>query len=356
MKERVLSRKCHLWLIPVMVTLFLFCVLGAVWGGEWPKDVRVITPAPGATVHMIAVGLGKAVQKYTPIENWIVQPLGGPKLWLPMMKAGNCDFALHSAPDILNAFLGRGLYAGMGPMPVRTLIAGHEYMFMFWTTPDKGINTIKDLKGKVAYIHQKANPMFEEMANNQLAAAGLTVKDLKAGLAFASIKEAATDLIEGRVDAVLYPVVPGAVMQINEAKGECKFVNLSDKEAKYVVDHMEGYYLENIPANDARFRNKSAVPNAVCYQSAMFTSVKMSSDVAYGVTKAILEHTEEFADTHPSAKYWSLKHRPISLAVPYHEGAIRYYKEKGLWTSEAQAYQEKMLKRQQEIMEKLKRK
>jgi len=330
----------------------LFFTQAAVWGADWPKDVRVISPAPGATVHMIAVGVGKAVQKHTPIENWIVQPLGGPKLWLPMMKGGKCDFAMHSAPDILNAFLGRGLYSELGPMPVRQMIAGHEYMFMFWTTPDKGINSLSDLKGKVAYIHQKANPMFTEMANNQLAAAGMSVKDLKAGLAFASIKEASAGLIEGRVHAILYPVVPGAVMQINEAKGECKFVTLSAKEAKYVADHMEGYYVADVPANDPRFRNKSAVPNAINYQSAMFTSMSMSPDVVYGVTKAILDNSDEFADTHPSAKYWSAKSRPVCLAVPYHDGSICYYKEKGLWTDEAQAYQEKLLKRQAELPKK----
>lgn len=352
MGQRHVSRSLRLAGIPLLVISIFFFIQAAAWGAEWPKDVRVISPAPGATVHMIAVGVGKAVQKHTPIENWIVQPLGGPKLWLPMMKDGKCDFAMHSAPDILNAFLGRGLYSALGPMPVRQIIAGHEYMFMFWTTPDKGINSLSDLKGKVAYIHQKANPMFTEMANNQLAAAGMSVKDLKAGLAFASIKEASADLIEGRVDAVLYPVVPGAVMQINEAKGECKFVNLSASEAKYVTDHMEGYYAADVPANDPRFRNKSAVPNAINYQSAMFTSVNMNPDVVYGVTKAILDNTDEFADTHPSARYWSAKHRPISLAVPYHEGAVRYYKEKGMWTAEAQAYQEKLIERQAELLKK----
>lgn len=318
--------------------------------GAWPESVTVITPAPGASVHMIAVGVGKAVQKYTPIKNWIVQPLGGPKLWLPMMKAGRCDFAHHSAADILNAFLGRGLYQNLGPMPVRTVIAGHEYMFAFWTIPDTGIRSIADLKGKVAYIKFKANPMFTEMARNQLASAGLGFDDLKAVLAFSSIKEAIRGLIEGRVHAVLYPVVPGAVMQINEAKGECLFVNLSAEQARFVAKRMEGYYIQNIPANDPRFRNKSAVPNAVCYQNAMFTSAGKDPDVVYAITKAILEHPEEFSDTHPSAKYWSLKHRPVSLAVPYHEGAIRYYKEKGLWSPEAQAYQEKLLKKQAELL------
>jgi len=322
---------------------------------QWPKDVTVISPAPGATVHMVLVGMGKVVEKYTPIEHWIVQPLGGPKLWLPMMREGKCHFANHNAADILNAFLGRGLYAKMGPQPVRTVAAGHDYMFMFWTTPDKGIRKIADLKGKVVYIRFKANPMFDEMAKNQLASAGLTLKDLKAVLSFSSIKEAARDLIEDRVDAILYPVVPGAVMQINEAKGECVFVQLTRQQAEYVVKHMEGYFIQDIKANDPRFRNKSPVPNAICYQNAMFTSAKMHPDIVYGVVKAIFEHTDEFADVHPSAKYWSLKHRPVSLAVPYHEGSIRYFKEKGLWTKEAQAYQEKMLKRQQEILRKLKK-
>lgn len=337
-----------------LIGIFLLLTIPLGWAIEWPKEVTVVSPAPGATVHLVLVGIGKVVEKYTPIKHWIVQPLGGPMLWLPMMKEGKAHFANHSAPDILNAFLGRGVYSKLGPMPVRTVGAGHDYMFMFWTTPDKGISSVSDMKGRVAYIRFKANPMFDEMAKNQLASAGLELKDLKGVLSFSSIKEATRDLIEGRVDAILYPVVPSAVIEINEAKRECLFVKLTEEQAKYVVKQMEGYYIADIPANDSRFRNKSPVPNAICYQNAMFTSPDMHPDIVYGVAKAIFEHTSEFADSHPSAKYWSLKHRPISLAVPYHEGAIRYFKEKGIWTQEAQAYQDKMLKRQQDILESFK--
>ena len=352
MKEKHVSRLKFLTLVIVSLISLSLCVVGTGWGGQWPKDVNAISPAPGASVHMVLIGVGKPIQKHTPIENWIVQPLGGPKLWLPMMQKGQCDFANHNAADILNAFLGRGLYSKMGPQPVRTVMAGHDYMFMFWTIPDTGIKSISDLKGKVGYLRFKANPMFDAMAKNQLASAGLTTKDLKAVLAFSSIKEALRGLIEGRVDTILYPVVPGAVMQINEAKGETKFVTLSKKEAEYVVKHMEGYYIQDIQPNDPRFRNKSKVPNAICYQSAMFTPAKMDPDIVYGVVKAILEHPEEFTDTHPAAKYWSLKHRPVANAVPYHDGSIRYFKEIGFWKPENQAYQDMMLKRQAELLKK----
>jgi TRAP transporter TAXI family solute receptor len=343
MKKRDVSKKLVLKGLVVLVMAIPLATAGVGWGAQWPKDVAVISPAPGASVHMVQVGVGKVVEKYTPIQNWIVQPLGGPKLWLPMMKEGKAQFANHNAADIINAFLGRGLYAKLGPQSVRTVGAGHDYMFMFWTTPDKGIRSVADLKGKVVYYKFKANPMFDEMAKNQLGSAGLTVNDLKAGLSFPNIKEGARDLIEGRVDVLLYPVVPGAVMQINEAKGECLFVNLTRKQAQYVARHMEGYFIQDIAAGDRRFRNKSPVPNAICYQNAMFTSASMDPDIVYGVVKAIFDHTGEFADTHPAAKYWSLKHRPVSLAVPYHEGSIRYFKEKGLWTKEAAGDIEKII-------------
>jgi TRAP transporter 4TM/12TM fusion protein len=167
------------------------------------------------------------------------------------MKQGKADFANHNSADIINAFLGRGLYEKMGPQDVRTVGAGHDYMFMFWTTPDSGIETISDLKGKVVYVAQKANPMFWGMAKQQLASAGLTLDDLKAQLTFGVIRDAARDMIEGRVDAMLCPVVPSSVMEINEAKGETKFVTLTKEQAGYVMEHDEGYFMQDIAANVA---------------------------------------------------------------------------------------------------------
>ena len=107
--------------------------------------------------------------------------------------------------------------------------------------------------------------------------------------------------------------------------------------------------MQDIEAPDKRIRNKTAVPNAICFQNAMFTPASMVPDAVYGLAKAIFEHTDEFADAHPQAKYWPLKHRPVANAVPYHEGSIRYFKEKGLWTTDEQAYQDMMLKKQQAL-------
>ena len=332
--------------IPLIANAALFLLFPAKpVGAQWPVNAIVISPAPGTSVHTLLTVFGKVVVQYTPIEKWTVQPLGGPEVWLPMMKEGKCHFANNSVPEVLRAYQGRGVYDKLGPAAVRTVAAGHSTMFMFWTIPEKNITSIDDLRGKRVFLKYKTNPLFIEMAQKQLASAGLALTDLKGILAFSNLTEATKTLMKGWADAILFPVVPGAVAEINQAKGECQFVPLTQEQAQYVVNRSPGYHIEDIPADDPRFGNKREVPNAVCYQNAMFCSPALDAEVVYGVVKAIFDHSGELSNAYPLAKYWSLNYRPIALAVPYHEGAIRYFQEKGAWTPEAQAYQDRMIRR-----------
>lgn len=321
---------------------------------EWPEDVTAICPAPGGSVHATIVGMGPVIEKYTPIKHWIVETIGGPTIWAPLMKKGEADFANHNQADVLmNAFLGRGAFAEMGPMPVRAVTGGHTYGFMWHTTPDTGIKSVADLKGKRVYTHMKGNPMFHDMAEAQLSSVGLSTKDLAAELTLPNIKQGALDLIEGRVDALIYPIVPSAVMQINEAKGECIFLNLTKEQADYVAEHMPGYYPCIIEAGDPRFANKSEIRYAICYRCGLHVRADMPDEIVYGVVKAMLEHHDEWKDCHPQAKYWGPEYHPAhTAAAPFHPGAVKYFKEAGLWSDELQAHQDKYLKLQEELLKK----
>jgi TRAP transporter TAXI family solute receptor len=344
--SRMTSLYRKFFLTAAAVLLFLFQAnTGA---ADWPAQVTVVSPAPGTSVHSLLSLFGKAVVKYTPIEQWDVQPLGGPELWLPMMKEGKCHFANHSVPDMIKAYQGRGVYEKIGAAPVRTVAAGHSTMFMFWTTPDKQINAISDLKGKRVFVRYKTNPLFMEMAETQLASAGLSLSDLKNVLPFSNLSVATKALAQDMADAVLFPVVRESVEEINRLKGECQFIPLTLEQSRFVAERLRGYHVEDIPAGDPRFGNRNPVPHAVLYQNAMFCSPALNPEVVYGVVKAIFDHSPELSDAHPLASFWSLNYRPVTLAVPYHEGAIRYFREKGLWTPDAQLHQERMLPRQRE--------
>jgi uncharacterized protein len=332
-------------LYTVLAAMFFVCS-GNAEGAEWPAEVTVVSPAPGTSVHSLLSHMGQVVVKHTPIERWDVQPLGGPEVWLPMMKEGRCHFANHGIPDMIKAYQGRGVYERIGATPVRKVAAGHSTMFMFWTTPNKQLGAIDDLKGKRVFVRYKTNPLFIEMAEAQLASAGLTLSDLGSVLPFSNLSSATKALVDGMADAILFPVVRDAVEEINRLTGECQFISLSLEQSRYVLKRLRGYHAEDIPAYDLRFGNRSRVPNAIVYQNAMFGPPALAPEVVYGVVKAIFDHIAEMRDPHPLAIFWSLNYRPVALALPYHEGAIRYFREKGLWTPEAQVHQERMLPRE----------
>ena len=69
----------------------------------------------------------------------------------------------------------------------------------------------------------------------------------------------------------------------------------------------------------------------------------VSAKTVYKVAKAIFENTKEFATYHKAARKWTLKRALKNVALPFHKGAIRYFKEKGVWTPALEANQKKLI-------------
>jgi len=309
---------------------------------DWPKQLVFGAPSAGTTNYMIAVAIGEIIKKYSPIKNVIIQPLGGPTVWGPMMKKKEVDFAIQSGADTVSLFLGTGAFSQIGPTPVRTAIGGHDFPLIFHTIAEKKIKTVADLKGKVVYTSMMGQPMFLQIAEAQLASVNLTLKDLKASMVMPSVAQATSDLIEGRVDAFIYPVVPSKVQEINKSKGECLFVNLTKEQAEKVEKNNPGYFKDIIPKG--RYANMQEMNWAVCFQTCLHVRESLDSEVVYQLVKVILEHQDEWSGTHPQAKQWGLDKKPVTVAAePYHEGAIKFYREKGLWTEKTQEHGDSLL-------------
>jgi len=60
------------------------------------------------------------------------------------------------------------------------------------------------------------------------------------------------------------------------------------------------------------------------------TNDSLSEQTAYEVTKALFENTETLGQVHPKGKEVSLKTALLSVSIPLHPGAEKYYREKGL--------------------------
>ena len=303
---------------------------------EWPKTLVLATPFGGGTSQMVCQAVAQFLEKETPIQRVILQPMGGPSVWLPRMAKGEVDMALHSGPDILNATYARGNYEGKEPATfVRTLVPGHNNCFVTIAVPAAKITRLTDMKGKIVFTKDPGNPMFEQITNVMLASAGMTQKDLKASLTRVNASEAAGDLIEGRADANIGTIQPMIIMEVMQAKGDCTVLGLTEEE-KAAAKLPEGYFFLDIAADSPEFRNPHLVKNSVAFKTNLYGSTRMSPEVAYAITKIVVDRKAEWESAHALAKQWGVATPDLPLL---HEGAMRYFKEKqGAWTPEVDAW------------------
>ena len=71
-----------------------------------------------------------------------------------------------------------------------------------------------------------------------------------------------------------------------------------------------------------------------------------SDDFAYALTKAVVSHHAEITEALKNADGYGIDRQLFDWALPYHPGAIKYYKEINAWTPEAEKHNQMLLKRQ----------
>ncbi len=215
---------------------------------------------------------------------------------------------------------------------------------------DAGIKTIKDVKGKrVTWI--KGAPALNMNMTGFLAFAGLTWDDVQK-IVVPGWKQSAEAVINGQADVTWGSTVSSAYNKLAASPRGLYWVSLphGDKEAwaraKAVVPHWAPNMVT--VGVDLKSNESGKIPHeGNNYPYPIFVATaKASNDLVYGLTKAVMENYDQIKDAGPSMSGYQLSKQNLQWIFPYHPAAIQYYKEKGVWSADADAHNAKMLKRQ----------
>jgi hypothetical protein len=77
----------------------------------------------------------------------------------------------------------------------------------------------------------------------------------------------------------------------------------------------------------------------------------IADPVGYAMAKAMVELFPDYRDAAPGNSGWDIKRQEFSWVVPYHEGAVRYFKEIKAWTDAHETNNQNLLKRQAVLAE-----
>ena len=310
---------------------------------NWPKTISIAGGSPGGGMHAVATGMASVLGKYLKIKTVAESGLFGKNLTL--LAKGDVEMGMGQADLTYDAARGLGNYKQFGKNKLRLLFAGSTPPTAFVVRADSGMKTTTDLKGKRVMFTMPSNMTFTNCGDILLKAAGMTTKDIK-DITFSGPKVAQEALPENKIDAfiVLFPSVGktawaeelNIAVPIRLIAGDPKTYASVLANIPYAQDtilHAE-YYGKMVDNKDLP---TVGIPHNFLIRA------DLSDDFAHEVMKTLFGHLDELYAFHHEAKPYLAN--PLKTAVlPFHPGAVKFYKEKGLWTPELEKTQQRLLK------------
>jgi hypothetical protein len=249
---------------------------------------------------------------------------------IDMIRTQDIEVAVCRANEAYRAFNGIEKYEGKPHSWLRALTGG--VMFDAKTVvalKDKGINTIADFRGKRVAVGPVGSG-GELDAREILAAYGITYKDITPEYVEAS--QAVDMMSDGLVEGAILGFTPGA-SAISELMLTGKVVILPIDEAGYQA-------LKTInPLVGKRVLKAGTYPNQdydveTCGDPAdlIITREELPEELVYQMTKALYENLEDVRSVAAAVRGFGpeLVAPPEEMLIPYHDGALRYFKEAGI--------------------------
>jgi TRAP transporter TAXI family solute receptor len=216
-----------------------------------------------------------------------------------------------------------------------------------------GIKKASDMKGKrAAYVI--GSPTLRAQMLAHLAFAGLTWNDV-IKVEFPSYVSAIRGLMEGTTDMASVATTTPVCYEVESSPMGISYVPLpaGDKEGWARLKKIAPYYIPVTVTRGAALSKDRPLETATYPYPAFTVYPSMSEDVAYFITKAIIETLPVTSPMYKDIESYFQVETNFKMhlggIIPFHQGSIRYFKERGWWTGEYEKINQKALNHQKRL-------
>ncbi|MEQ9123697.1 MAG: TAXI family TRAP transporter solute-binding subunit [Alphaproteobacteria bacterium] len=230
-----------------------------------------------------------------------------------------------------------------GPQDIRTVI-GRLATTALATAGDIDVKEISDLKGKrIGFV--KGNPSVNVKNVGFLAFGGLTTDDVQQ-VWFGSYNAMKTAVIAGQLDAFSSVTTSANVREIEASPRSITWPQFrpENKDGWKAMTDIISFAAPSKETKGAGITEENPAWLVGIRYPIVTTYARTSEDEVYNMIKAMDVAFPDYKNTTASSENWAVEKagRP-PYDSPAHDGTIRYMKEKGWWSAEDQAWQDKRL-------------
>ncbi len=301
-------------------------------GTATAQTIGIGSSGPGSITYSIASAVAKIVTEQVGVQVR-VQPRGGNTVVLPAVNAGEVDFGTGNTNEMAEALSGTGGYEGQKLSNLRVVTVLMPTPVAVFVKKDSPIRSVKDLKGKRVPGAWTTMKIVQNIMTGVLANAGLSWNDVRM-VPVPNVLRNADDFIQGRLDVFFFALGTGKVLEADTAVGGIRALAIDpspEAMARFREHLPQVYALTVLPSEDyPGIVEPTTVPT---FDLLFLTNARAPEELIYKVTRALHDGKATMLASF-KALGTGFSSEKMAKKLPggeYHPGAIKFYREKGLW-------------------------
>ncbi|PJE32261.1 NMT1/THI5 like protein [Pseudooceanicola marinus] len=314
---------------------------------QLPPRLAMTTYDVGSSGYAQAVALGKAISDGYGISLRVLPATSDVARLLPV-KQGRVDLALIGS-EAYNAYEGTEAFTSpeLGPQRIELLAgANSSNCFTLALQGDGDVQSVEDLRGKrVGWV--VSSPALQANVEAFLAFGGLTWDDVEK-VEVASFGASWEAFLNGQVDAITSLSTTTFATQAAASPSGLKWLELPEEntEGWARLQEIKPQFAPRTATVGPNMSEDAPVECAGFPYPVVVTYADKDPDVVYNTTKALQEQFDAYSQAESGLAGFAGDRQNFQWVVPYHPGAVRYWKEAGLWSDADEAHNQALIERQ----------
>jgi len=283
------------------------------------------TMQPGTLNHTSGSAVAKVLKEKANL-NVVIQPTAGESVLIPIVSRGEAEFGIANIFEV---------EAARASSPNLRLIGSlHPLRGAFWVRKDTNMRTMADLKGKRVGMGYSAMRTIDPMVKAILATGGLTEKDVTPVL-IPNVIRGADDFASGAADMFFFAFGAPKVREVDATVGGIRALEVPEGGIAAAQKILPQGYLTPAAPNPFFVGVEKPMP-VYTWDNMIFTNASVKDDVVYKMIETLEANKGELVSVQPALREFSAAALYKKYDIPYHPGALKYFKDKGI---EAKALQ-----------------
>ena len=277
------------------------------------------TMQPGTLNHTSGSAVAKVLKEKANL-NVVIQPTAGESVLIPIVSRGEAEFGIANIFEVEAAKASSANLRLIGSL--------HPLRGAFWVRKDTNMRTMADLKGKRVGMGYSAMRTIDPMVKAILATGGLTEKDVTPVL-IPNVIRGADDFASGAADMFFFAFGAPKVREVDATVGGIRALEIPDGGIAAAQKILPEGYLSPAAPNPFFVGVEKPMP-VYTWDNMIFTNATVKDDVVYKMIETLEANKGELVSIQPALREFSAAALYKKYDIPYHPGALKYFKDKGI--------------------------